>query len=571
MNHSALTALRQRLSACLITACVTLCGFFATVNPPPAQAGGIEDTLSLLSQFAPLVDSYIAPASLTWLPPLYEALGSPECSNLGSDVAVVQCADALLAQPAAATLAGANVQSLRTVLELYLDVRSSDWGELFNDIFKLVTGGDPLSVVCKVLAIVTSGFPVCGVLELLYDIGKFAYEAAGQVLEGLKEFGCAVISLFYDCDDDSTKVGPVQYVADVYFKPRLNEGIQARTTSAAAWASHRQQLLDERAKQPTNTVTGTTFNNPTLNQQGFDFYATNYVYPAWVKVLDQVRGAGYKAATQFVQSDPQLYLKLLNAPDDAARMALAVQRRDNCYAVMKPFSDQLLAAAAEGQGTASPSSLNALCTSQLREAAMPISVFKRGVGNSGSSNDWLSNNYATMSVCETLRIAFAQSNPINNAISGCGVTNTTQAGQLAMATLMPTPAGCKPYNVQVNAERIQCDTMEQSQACNAQLKARYGGVGLPSKAIAHCFYDLPVAGTPIDTTGFVLNGNAVNQAGAGAAAGLDPRLGVSPAAEPPRCKPTPRQGVLQCPTLPSLQVCMQLKRDGRVRDCLPPR
>lgn len=567
MRSSAIRALQQRIAACLITACVTLCGFFATVNPPPAQAGGIEDTLNLLSQFAPLVDEYIAPASLTWLPPLYDALGSPACSNLGSDIAVVQCADALLAQPAAAKLAGANVQSLRTVLELYLDVRSSDWGELFNDIFKLVTGGDPLTVVCKVLAIVTSGFPVCGVLELLYDIGKFAYEAAGQVLEGLKEFGCAVISLFYDCDDGGTKVGPIQFVADGYFKPRMNEGIQARTMSAVAWASHRQQLLAERDQAAKMPGSNASLNYPALNQQAFDFYAQNYVYPAWAKVLDQVRGAAYKAATQFVQSDPNFYLKLLNAPDDAARMALAVQRRDNCYGVMKPFADQLLAAAAEGQGEASPSSMNALCTSQLRAAAMPASVFKRGVGNSGSPNDWLSVSYATMSVCETLRIAFMQSNPINNVISGCGVSNPTQAGQLAMAALQPTPAGCMPYNVQINAERIQCGTQEQSQACNAQLKARYGGVGLPQKGVAQCGFDLPVAGTPIDTNGIAVQSKVPNNVGIGAAAGLDKRLQPS---EPPRCTPTPRQGVLQCPSQASLNVCMQLKRDGRVRDCLPP-
>jgi hypothetical protein len=577
--------LRRQLAALAISTCATLCGFFASAYPPPTQAGGIQDTLNLLSQFAPLVDEYIQPASLTWLPPLYEALGSPECSSLSSDAAVVQCADALLAQPAAAEMAGASVQSLRTVLELYLDVRSTDWGELFNDVFKLVTGGDPLSVVCKVLAIVTSGFPVCGVLELLYDIGKFAYEAAGQVLEGLKEFGCAVISWFYDCDDGGTKVSPVQFVADVYFKPRLNEGVQARAASAAAWAGHRQQLLAERDQAAKTEQLG--LNNPALNQQAFDFYAKAYVYPAWAKVLDQVRGTGYQAIQQFVQTDPNLYLKLLNAPDDGARMALTSQRRDTCYGVFKPFATQLLAAAAEGQGNATVESLNALCTSQLRDAALPAGVFKRGVGNSGSPNDWLSNSYATMSVCETLRLAFAQTNPVYSAITGCGVNNPVQAGQLAMATLLPTPAGCAPYNVQVDAGRVVCDTPTQAGECNARLKAKYGGVGLPRKDIAHCGVKLhsigdgPAIGDSPVLGGGTTLGNTVPRDDV-----RDRRSGNrrpvirnpqpddlqtgSLGGEPPRCTPTSRQGVLQCPTQASLAVCQQLQRQGRVRDCLPP-
>ena len=44
------------------------------------------------------------------------------------------------------------------------------------------SAGDPLDVACKILAIVTGGFPICGVLELLYDVGKFALQAAEAIV-----------------------------------------------------------------------------------------------------------------------------------------------------------------------------------------------------------------------------------------------------------------------------------------------------------------------------------------------------------------------------------------------------
>lgn len=172
------SSLRGKLQAFLAGLLISLAG----LTPQPARADSVSDALNLAASFAPIVDSYIAPASLKWLPALYDALSLPACKDLGNDVAVANCAGALLDSDVGSSLDG-DATSVAKILEIYIDVRSSDWGELFNDIFRLAAAGDPLDVACKILTLATGGFPICGALELLYDVGKFAVQAAEAIVD----------------------------------------------------------------------------------------------------------------------------------------------------------------------------------------------------------------------------------------------------------------------------------------------------------------------------------------------------------------------------------------------------
>ncbi|MFT4242094.1 MAG: hypothetical protein QM569_07410, partial [Acidovorax sp.] len=147
------------------------------------------DVLDLVGKLGPVVNPYIVPVKLEWIGPVVSALSSPACQNLGSDVGAAQCADAVLSTDAANELAGADAKMIQAVLAVYLDLRSGDWAGLFEDLFRMATSGSPLDVACLAISVVASGFPVCEVFKLLYDVGAALVGAAGEAASALEDWG----------------------------------------------------------------------------------------------------------------------------------------------------------------------------------------------------------------------------------------------------------------------------------------------------------------------------------------------------------------------------------------------
>ncbi len=265
--------------------------------PLHAQAS-IQEVLVTVGKLGPILNTYIKPLQLEWLAPLEQALTS---CKFGSDIEVTQCADAILSSEAGKELGGADGAKIKLMLEIYLDVREGDIGELFNDVIKIAAGQSPLDLACSVISIVASGFPVCDVLKALYEIGKLAYAVGKAIVSALADIACEIYAFFGGDCGNAQKVGPAEFVAVGFANsyPTFPVSLQARVGSNKTWADHKKEVFNKtqsphlaalnKAKLGAATTWDESekirlYGDANL-EAAWSFYTTNTVYPEWDKLV----------------------------------------------------------------------------------------------------------------------------------------------------------------------------------------------------------------------------------------------------------------------------------------------
>lgn len=610
-----------RLRRHAAAAVLVLLGALGGLLPQTAQANSVKDALNLAAKFAPVVDTYIAPASLTWLPGLYDALSNSECTNLSSDVAVANCAGALLDSDAGKSL-GDSSSALVNLLEIYVDVRSSDWAELFNDIFRLAASGSPLDVACKVLSLAVGGFPVCGVLEVLYAIGEAAYEVAKGLVKvfSINDWG------------ESEAMDLVAYF-NQYFLPQVERYAQdARQNWQSTWDRTESELITPCRNYLVNHRNASDTASlrcregmfkgqqagvePRFIDKGFlQFVSVRYAMLTLPGVVDQrfaVMAAGLDANAPGLRDRLLGVWGLNNAGKTvldgngigswpqgsvgavaAARLKLYIPR----YGDGEPVMKQKLQEAVD-YALANTPGWNAW--KQVATAAGSVPCKTRADGTAYACGDWdkvreCKANYATPLQALPRAVDSSRIPP-----PPCWVEDVDGANRVALIMVNKALraelklSGCS-YDMGKNPHVIECVPLSESaKQCASLLKQRYGEFGLPSDggkctgltAIAtppnvptqlpagtlHSGREVPPSVSPPAPV-LVQRRDPVDNVPANTPAPVSTNripVAVTPAAAPPLCTPTQERGVMQCHTQESMPNCERARRLGQVKQCLPP-
>ncbi len=265
---------------------------------PLHTQASIQDILVTVGKLGPVLNTYIKPLKLEWLAPLEQALTT---CKFGSDIEITQCADKILSSDAAKDLGGAQAGQIKSMLEIYLDVREGDIGELFNDVIQLAAGQSPLDLACSVVTIVAGGFPVCDVLKALYEVAKAAYEVGKAIVGALADIACGIYEFFGGSCGSTRKVGSVEFIAisfsDVY--PKFPVSLQARVGSTKTWNAHKKEVF-EKTQAPHLSLLNKAKSGAVLTweennqiylytdanlEAAWTFYTSNTVYPEWDKLV----------------------------------------------------------------------------------------------------------------------------------------------------------------------------------------------------------------------------------------------------------------------------------------------
>ncbi|MEQ1517810.1 MAG: hypothetical protein ABL931_15115, partial [Usitatibacteraceae bacterium] len=278
----------------------------ALVLPRMSQASVLSDTLATVGKLGPLLNQYITPLKLEYLAPMADAIST---CDFGSDVAIANCADSILSNPASKDALGdAGVKEIRALLEIYLDVREGDVAELFSDVIRIAAGQSPLDLACSVIAIVAGGFPVCDALKALYEVAKLAYEVGKAIVGALADLACGVYEFFGGSCGDERKVGPAEFVATVFTQgsPGLAASLQERLKGQAAWDAHKKDVF-AKAKGPDYLY------SPANLEAAWAFYSQNAVFPEWDKIV----------RSKLLDAHKQIIIAATSSIDDAFRNDLS--------------------------------------------------------------------------------------------------------------------------------------------------------------------------------------------------------------------------------------------------------
>lgn len=598
------------------TIALVLLGAVGGLLPQAAHANSVKDALNLAATFAPVVDTYIAPASLAWLPSLYDALSKDECTSLSSDIDVANCASALLESDAGGAL-GEDKAAIAEVLGIYVDVRGSDWGELFSDVFRLAAAGDPLDVACKILTLAVGGFPVCGVLELLYDVAKFALQAAEAIVEAfaVNDWG------------ESEAMDLVAYF-NQYFLPKVD--IYARGAQnhwQAMWDKAGAELIEPCKHYLTDhrnagdTAGLRCFNGMFKGEKagvetrfidkGFlQMTSARYAMLELPRVVND-RFASMAKADSFNTGAPGLRTRLLGVwgldasgktvldangigawPNGSigavamARMRLYVAH----YGDGEPVMKQKLQEAVDYALTNTPAWKT---WQQLGDIAANVPCKQSDDGYSFVCPSFEKLRACLTQYAKPLSGLPRAAGPATRAPPpACRLADTGNANLIALMDVNKALRAefnlyeCE-YDTRTHPTFIRCKPgSESARKCDELLKSRYGAMGLPNNG-ASC--NSLAQNLPPPTGGVTIShGNAspnlpslrpvVPQPEAAATptprTRIDPRRRngtfVAPTSQPPLCTPTAERGVMQCPTQESIPGCERARRLGQVRQCLPP-
>ncbi|TAG01758.1 MAG: hypothetical protein EAZ43_10620 [Betaproteobacteria bacterium] len=302
------------LSRAAAFVCAAFLSIGATNNAHPMTIWDV------IGQLGPVLDQYLpAPLSMK----LVAGIGpNIEKCQFGSDAAVIACADNLMADPSVAQAVGqGNADTLRKLLEIYLDVKSGDTWELFDDVFALVTGGSVQDIACSVISIVASGFPVCDALKILADIAGAAYEGAKAVYGFLSDVGEDICQAFGGCDDNTVKVSNFEFSA-LLMSQQVPSGVQARLQpTRKPWEEHLSGL---RAKFQNEFVVGWVFKDQNQWNQLVTGYAA-LVNPKWgdaiLKDVLAQQNSYFANYTKNTDLKP-FQIAMYNANSDGERSAL---------------------------------------------------------------------------------------------------------------------------------------------------------------------------------------------------------------------------------------------------------
>lgn len=583
-----------------------------SLTPHLARADATSDALNLAASFAPVVDSYIAPASLKWLPALYSALSIPACKDLGNDIAVANCAGALLDSDVGSSLDG-DAASIAKILEIYIDVRSSDWGELFNDIFRLAAAGDPLDVACKILALATGGFPICGALELLYDIGKFAVQAAEAIVDtfSVNDWG---ESEFKDLPGyfNSHYLPNVERYAQNMRKDwnYWNNGIGEIVNPCVSFLTHHRWAKDNAREKCQNGMWDgrqASTEHRFIDKGFLQLVEIRYGMLELPGVVDQRFAA---LSTSLNTTAPGLRLRLEgvwgldgNGKTTLDAQGVGIWPNGSLGAVAAAALRLYIPRFGEGEPVMKQKlqeAVNyALANTPDWKAWQQLSAAVPNIPCKANGDSFFCDGWDNVKTCKAqygtplsqLPLPAKKNDGRIRVIApACAVENTDSANKGALLKIYYSLRNdwqlkdCS-YDIIKHPQTIECVGGSPSALkCASLLKERYGEFGLPNAGASCTGMTVqlrdPPANTVIDRNlPRTIPGNIAETAGPPAGSvtpapvRVTPREATvtqSPGDAPPMCKPTREPGVMQCPIQASLPNCERARRLGQVKQCLPP-
>jgi hypothetical protein len=195
----------------------------------PAQAMDTNEALGKVEEFLGYTDLY-AKGQLPVSQPefiLYRAVFK-DCIDAKDGDDVIVCVDKFMDTPAGKEVAKELPSWVPLVLDIYMDIRVSDFWGLARDV--------GMTVACVGAQVIAGGVDVCGVLQALVDLAKEAYATALAAYKFLADLGSTVAKAaetvycwFSDCSGSGPPPEAVAWAN--FWHPRIPAGATLMQTS----------------------------------------------------------------------------------------------------------------------------------------------------------------------------------------------------------------------------------------------------------------------------------------------------------------------------------------------------